>query len=78
MSLSHTDGREVTSEILRRLRGEAELFLVSFVFLFGFSFNLWIFLRNWLITGVDGPYYLIQVRGLLTSGELIYGDETRR
>jgi len=31
-------------------------------------------LKNRLITGVEGPYYLIQVRGLLTSGELIYGD----
>jgi len=37
-------------------------------------FNLSVFLKNRLITGVDGPYYLIQVRGLLTSGELIYGD----
>jgi len=68
------DGKMI-SEVLRRLRsGKIELFLVSLVFLLGFSFNLWIFLKNWLITGIDGPYYIIQVRGLLTSGELIYGD----
>ena len=51
-----------------------EVFLVFVVFLFGFLFNLWIFSRSRLITGVDGPYYLIQVRGLLTSGSLVYGD----
>ena len=50
------------------------IFLVFSVFLFGFIFNLSIFLKNRLITGVEGSYYLIQVRGLLTSGELIYGD----
>jgi len=51
-----------------------EASLVFAVFLFGFLFNLWIFSRSRLITGVDGPYYLIQVRGLLTSGSLVYGD----
>jgi len=51
-----------------------EASLVFVMFVFGFFFNLWIFSRSWLITGVDGPYYLIQVRGILRSGSLVYGD----
>ena len=31
-------------------------------------------MQNRLIPGVDGPYYLIQVRSLLTSGALAYDD----
>ena len=44
------------------------------VFLLGFVFYLWIFLRNQLLPMIDGPYYLIQVRSLLTTGGLVYGD----
>ena len=65
----------MVSHVLRRLdKDRVELLLVLLVLLLGFSFNLWIFSKDWLITGIDGPYYLIQVRGLLTNGELIYGD----
>lgn len=63
------------SKILERLdRNRTEHLVVLLVFVFGFAFNLWIFSRNWLITGIDGPYYLIQVRALLTRGSLVYGD----
>jgi len=50
-----------------------EFFLVSLVFLLGFGFFLWIFLRNHLITFLDGPYYLIQVKSILNTGGLAYG-----
>lgn len=40
----------------------------------GFVFYLWVFVRNPLIPGIDGPYYLIQVRSLLQTGKLVYGD----
>ena len=51
-----------------------ELFIVASVFLFGFFFFLWIFLRNRLVPMIDGPYYLIQVRSILRTGGLVYGD----
>jgi len=50
------------------------VFLVSSVFLLGFVFYLWIFLRNQLVPMIDGPYYLIQVRSILSTGGLVYGD----
>ncbi|MFP3985455.1 MAG: hypothetical protein ACLFU9_05770 [Candidatus Bathyarchaeia archaeon] len=31
-------------------------------------------MRNQLVPMIDGPYYLIQVRSVLTTGELVYGD----
>ncbi|MBS7633619.1 glycosyltransferase family 39 protein [Candidatus Bathyarchaeota archaeon] len=31
-------------------------------------------MRNQLLPMIDGPYYLIQVRSLLTTGGLVYGD----
>ena len=51
-----------------------EIFLILSVFLFGFLFYLWVFLRYQLVPMIDGPYYLIQVRSLLTTGGLAYGD----
>lgn len=51
-----------------------ELALVFFVSALGFLFYLGIFLRSPLITGVDGPYYLVQVRSILATGALAYGD----
>ena len=44
------------------------------IWLLGFLFSLWVLTRYPLIYGVDGPYYLIQVRGLLEEGRLLYGD----
>lgn len=55
-------------------RNKVEFSLVFSVFLLGFAFYLWIFLRNQLVPMIDGPYYLIQVRSLLTTGGLVYGD----
>ncbi len=40
----------------------------------GFAFYLWILTRYPLIYGIDGAYYLIQVRGLLEGGFLTHGD----
>lgn len=37
-------------------------------------FYLLVFLKNELVPMIDGPYYLIQVRSLLTTGGLVYGD----
>jgi len=55
-------------------KNKVEFSLVFSVFLLGFAFYLWIFLRNPLVPMIDGPYYLIQVRSLLTTGRLVYGD----
>ena len=55
-------------------KNKIEFSVVVSVFLFGFMFYLWIFLRNELIPMIDGPYYLIQVRSFLTTGGLVYGD----
>jgi len=55
-------------------RNKVEFSLVFSVFLLGFAFYLWIFLRNQLLPMIDGPYYLIQARSLLTTGGLVYGD----
>jgi 4-amino-4-deoxy-L-arabinose transferase-like glycosyltransferase len=61
-------------EVILLLKNKVEFSLVFAVFLFGFLFYLWVFLRNQLVPMIDGPYYLIQVRSLLTTGELVYGD----
>ena len=55
-------------------KNKVEFSLVSSVYLLGFVFYLWIFLRNQLVPMIDGPYYLIQVRSLLSMGVLVYGD----
>jgi 4-amino-4-deoxy-L-arabinose transferase-like glycosyltransferase len=55
-------------------KNKIELSLVFSIFLLGFFFYLWIFLRNKFLPMIDGPYYLIQVRSLLSTGELVYGD----
>ena len=51
-----------------------ESLIVSLVLVIGFIFYLWILTRHPLIYGIDGPYYLIQVRSLLETGHLAYGD----
>jgi len=48
--------------------------LLPLVLILGFGFYLYILTRHPLIYGIDGPYYLIQVRSLLESGHLKYGD----
>lgn len=53
---------------------KTEYLLVALISGIGFVFYLWILTRHPLIYGIDGPYYLIQVRGLLESGRLQYGD----
>ena len=50
-----------------RFRSFRELFIVASIFLFGFFFFLWIFLRSRLVPMIDGPYYLIQVRSILRT-----------
>ncbi|MCS7366087.1 MAG: glycosyltransferase family 39 protein, partial [archaeon GB-1867-035] len=30
--------------------------------------------KDFLIPGIDGPYYLIQVEAILERGEMVYGD----
>lgn len=44
------------------------------ILLIGTIFYSWTLLKGWLIPGVDGPYYLIQVENLLKEGRLKYGD----
>lgn len=51
-----------------------ELFLLTLLLILGFSFFTYILTRYPLIYGVDGPYYLIQVKSLLEKGQLKYGD----
>jgi hypothetical protein len=51
-----------------------EFLFVSLLCLLGFVFYMWILTRHWLIYGIDGPYYLIQVESLLETGRLAYGD----
>jgi len=51
-----------------------EYLIVSLLWALGFVFYLWILTRHPLMYGIDGPYYLIQVRSLLETGKLVYGD----
>ncbi len=51
-----------------------EYVLLYLIFLLGFVFYLYVLTVHPLIYGIDGPYYLIQVRSLLESGFLEYGD----
>lgn len=39
-----------------------------------FIFYYWLLTKDPIITGMDGPYYLIQVEALLRGGEMAYGD----
>ena len=48
--------------------------LLPLILISGFGFYLYILTRHSLIYGIDGPYYLTQVRSLLESGHLEYGD----
>ncbi|MCS7113883.1 MAG: hypothetical protein RMJ15_02685 [Nitrososphaerota archaeon] len=47
------------------------LFLIV---VFGFILYLYVLTRYALVYGVDGPYYLIQVRSILETGRLKYDD----
>jgi len=51
-----------------------EYLLLSLFFVLGFGFYLYILTRHSLIYGIDGPYYLTQVRSLMENGRLVYGD----
>ncbi len=51
-----------------------EYLILALIFILGFSFYLYILTRHALIYGIDGPYYLLQVEGLLETGRLKYGD----
>jgi hypothetical protein len=51
-----------------------EHFIVFLICVIGFVFYLWVLTRHPLVYGVDGPYYLIQVRSLLETGRFAYGD----
>ena len=42
--------------------------------LFVFGFYLWLLFKDPLISGVDGPYYLIQVESILRGDGMVYGD----
>ncbi|MFQ6080715.1 MAG: hypothetical protein ACE5OW_03485 [Candidatus Bathyarchaeia archaeon] len=53
---------------------KSEYLIVAFISIVGFAFYLWILTRHPLIYGIDGPYYLIQVRSLQERGSLEYGD----
>jgi hypothetical protein len=51
-----------------------EHIVLFLIFVLGFGFYLYILTRHSLIYGIDGPYYLTQVRSLLENGRLVYGD----
>ena len=48
--------------------------VVALIWAIGFAFYLEILTRHPLMYGIDGPYYLVQVRSLLEAGRLEYGD----
>lgn len=60
-------------KLLKSIVKHQQVFL-SLIVIFGFGFYLYILTRHPLIYGIDGPYYLIQVRSLLESWHLEYGD----
>ncbi len=51
-----------------------EYLFLAIMTVIGFTFYLHILTRHPLIYGIDGPYYLIQVRSLLEHGFLKYSD----
>ncbi|MEM2104467.1 MAG: hypothetical protein QW717_06220 [Candidatus Bathyarchaeia archaeon] len=53
---------------------DGEKVLFSIILALGFGFYLYVLTRHPLIYGIDGPYYLTQVRSLLENGCLKYGD----
>lgn len=59
---------------LGALRTNFEVLAVSSIVVLGFGLYLWILTKYPLIYGIDGPYYLIQIEGLLQSGALVYED----
>ena len=61
-------GRQV---VIRTL---AEYGLVITLLAGGFTLYYWIFTRGPIMPGIDGPYYLIQVRSILETGVMIYDD----
>nr|MDO8097689.1 hypothetical protein [Candidatus Njordarchaeota archaeon] len=62
----------LNSFIRRRIKREYQV--VALIWIMGFVFYLGVLTRDPLIYGIDGPYYLIQVRSLLETGHLVYGD----
>jgi len=41
---------------------------------FIFLFHMYVYFRFPLVYGVDGPYYLIQIKSILSTGSMKYGD----
>lgn len=39
-----------------------------------FIFYFWLLTKDFLISGIDGPYYLIQVEAILENVGMVYGD----
>ena len=56
------------------IRTLAEYGLVITLLAGGFTLYYWMFTRGPIMPGIDGPYYLIQVRSILETGLMIYDD----
>jgi len=44
------------------------------LFVFTFLFYYWCNAHTFVIPSIDGPYYLIEVKGILSNGAMIYAD----
>lgn len=53
---------------------DLDLALMAALTLAAFVFHSWILTGFGLMPGVDGPYYLIQVRSILSGEGMVYGD----
>ncbi len=51
-----------------------EYSLVIILLTGGFMLYYWVLTRGSIMPGIDGPYYLIQVRSILETGLMIYDD----
>ena len=56
------------------VREQTSMIIPAVLSVFSFSYYMLVLTRHPLIYGVDGPYYLIQVRSLVQNGTLKYGD----
>ena len=61
-------GRESNIKIV------VEYSLVIILLTGGFTLYYWVLTRGSIMPGIDGPYYLIQVRSILETGLMIYDD----
>lgn len=51
-----------------------EIVIPSMLCILAFIFYFWLLTKDFLIPGVDGPYYLIQVEAILNGKGMVYGD----